>query len=535
MLIVTDIYGNSEPLVTVRGLTRNRKLSGDETLSFVALSVEAEQESFSLLQGQSIIEFDGVEYVIKESFENSVGTGSLKEVSTVRKFFEDLSRVRYYETTSGTKTISQLMNIVTNGTNYTFTVIDSFPSQIFENFGKDKHLSLFQEILNRFGAEFELIGTMIVLRRQVGIDSDFQFRYGYNVKNASVKQSTYGFTTYVKGFGQPIKDSEGNETGQYVIEGEYYSPLASIPGIGIIEADPVYDDRVTDQATLNAMMQAAVQDNPIETIELDFVDLRAAGYPNDVPNLGDHVFVIYEPLSNLNIETRITEVSEEFDFRLDPNKPIATKVTLASIKRDITDTLASFSGTSKTVDKVINKDGSLTNDVLPQTVKDATQAVESAQTEVLFDRGIRLIDKDNPLLRVVLTAAGIGISFDGGVTYQTAMTGNGVNLGVATGTIEIENVSNLQTELDGLDGRLDTLEGYDIATRLTTLEGYDADNRLTTLEDEIVAMLDSAKGATLDRPTLLASDDGFIYYDRDLLKLILWNGTAWTNVDGTTL
>lgn len=441
MLIVTDIYGNSEPLVTVRGLTRERKLSGDETLSFVALSTEAEQESFSLLQGQSLIEFGGVEYVIKESTEKSVGTGSLKEVSTVRKFFEDLSRKYYYETTSGTKTISQLMSIVTNGTNYTFTVVDSFASQIFENFGKDNHLALFQTVLTRYGAEFEIIGTLIVLKQQVGIDSDFQFRYGYNVKNASVKQSTYGFTTYVKGFGQPIKDSEGNETGQYVVEGEYYSPLASIPGIGIIEADPVYDERVTDQATLNAMMQAAVQDNPIETIELDFVDLRAAGYPYDVPNLGDRVFVIYEPLSNLNIETRITEVSEEFDFRLDPNKPIATKVTLASINRDITDTLASFSGTSKTVDKAINKDGSLTNDVLPQAVKDATQAVESAQTEVLFDRGIRLIDKDNPLLRVVLTAAGVGISFDGGVTYETALTGNGIVADVLTsGSLNTNNV-----------------------------------------------------------------------------------------------
>lgn len=511
LLVVTDIYGDSEPLVTVRGLTRERKLSGDETLSFTALSHESEENGFNLLQGQSVIEFDGIEYVIKESTEKSVGIGSIKDVSTVKKFFEDLAKKYYYDATSGTKTISQLMGIITNGTGYTFTVVDSFGSQMFDNFGKDNHLSLFQTILQRYEAEYELVGSSIVIRKVIGNDSDFQFRYGYNVKGASVKQSTYGLTTYIKGFGKPIKDAQGNETGTYVVTSEYYSPLAAIEGIGVIEAPPIYDERVTDKATLDGLMIAAIQDNPIDTIELDFVDLRSAGYPYDVPNLGDRVFVVYEPLSNLNIETRITEISEEFDFRLDPEKPVATKVTLASISKDITDTFASFSGTSKTVEKAINKDGSLTNNVLPQAVKDATRAVESAQNEVLFDRGIRAIDKTNPLLRVVYTAAGIGVSDDGGVTYEPAVTGDGVNLGVATGTIEIANVTGLQTNLDDIVFRIDAIDA------------------------EIDVRLDSAKGETTERPNLTTGEDGFVYYDRTLLKLILWNGTAWTNVDGTTI
>ncbi|ALY08049.1 hypothetical protein EauS123_00050 [Exiguobacterium phage vB_EauS-123] len=436
MIIITDVLGRSEPLVTLSGLTQDKKLSGDWTLSFSVLSDQADAEAFDLIQEQSIIEFEGQEFVIKDATEKNVGVRSVKEVTAVHRIFEDLSKERYYETTSGAKTITQLMGIITNGTPYTFTVVDSFTSQTFENFGNDNHLSLFQTVLNRYRAEYELSGSLIIIRKQIGIESDFQFRYGYNVKSISKKIDSYGLATYIKGFGKPLTDAEGNETGQYLVQAEYTSPNAQI--YGVIHAEPVYDKRIQDMTTLLRFMQERLQDYPEITIELDFADLRAAGYSYDVPGIGDSVLLIYEPLSNLNIDTRITGVTTEYDYHL---KPIATKVELASMRKDITDTLANFSGTSKTVNKAINRDGSLTNDVLPQAVKDATRALESAQTEILFDRGIRLIDKDNPLLRVVLTSAGIGISFDGGVSYQTAMTGQGIAADVLTsGALNTNNV-----------------------------------------------------------------------------------------------
>lgn len=43
------------------------------------------------------------------------------------------------------------------------------------------------------------------------------------------------------------------------------------------------------------------------------------------------------------------------------------------------------------------------------------------------------------------------------------------------------------------------------------------------------------KGTTEQRPTLTSTDDGFEYYDSTLKKKILWNGTEWTNLDGTAL
>lgn len=42
-------------------------------------------------------------------------------------------------------------------------------------------------------------------------------------------------------------------------------------------------------------------------------------------------------------------------------------------------------------------------------------------------------------------------------------------------------------------------------------------------------------GNTNQRPTLTVYEAGFTFYDRQLLKMILWNGTAWVNIDGTAL
>ena len=42
-------------------------------------------------------------------------------------------------------------------------------------------------------------------------------------------------------------------------------------------------------------------------------------------------------------------------------------------------------------------------------------------------------------------------------------------------------------------------------------------------------------GDTNSRPLLNNHKMGYQYYDTDLKKTILWNGTAWVNMDGTAL
>lgn len=55
------------------------------------------------------------------------------------------------------------------------------------------------------------------------------------------------------------------------------------------------------------------------------------------------------------------------------------------------------------------------------------------------------------------------------------------------------------------------------------------------LSDSEYVIETSKIGNTNNRPNLDANSIGFDYYDTDLKKKILWNGTAWVNIDGTEL
>lgn len=50
-----------------------------------------------------------------------------------------------------------------------------------------------------------------------------------------------------------------------------------------------------------------------------------------------------------------------------------------------------------------------------------------------------------------------------------------------------------------------------------------------------INLKNETKGTTGQRPELLDSDSGLTYYDSNLGKMILWNGTTWVNMDGTAL
>lgn len=537
-MIVTALNGQSERIVTVQGgLERARRVNGEKELSFSLLRSDIDTLGFDLVQEESTILFQDEKYIIKNLKETGRGDRTYKQVDAVHEFFPRMIDQYKHETTSGTKTFAQLLSFVFSGSGYSYQLISSFDSEEVENFGNDNRLALFQNLLERFGAEFEIVGTTIRIMQKIGADTDFQFRYNFNVKTLSRTVDTKNLTTYVKGFGQPLTNSEGTPTGNYVVQGEYFSP--NVAYYGVREAKPVSDDRVTSMTTLNKLMKAAIQDTPELSIELDFVDLRAAGYPYVVPNEGDRVLLIYEPM-NLQIVVRLVEVVETFDFYL---RPVATKVTLANMNKKITDMVAGLNNTQKTVNKVVNKDGTVKTDILGEDVKNATKAVKSAQTEIQFNNGLRAVDPSNPNQIVVFTSAGIGISEDAGNTYKEAVTGDGINLSIGYGTLPLANVEGAGESFSELDGRLEAIESLDAGTRLSDLEAINSGVRLENIEalntgSRLVALeghLKSGKGTTVERPVLTSEDDGFLYFDRDLLKMIVWSGTVWVNVNGSTL
>jgi phage minor structural protein len=426
LLTITDIGGNAEALTGYRGLQRKRNINGEKTLAFLVLPTPQNAHSYPMVSEESVVEFDGEPYRIKQLAEKSRGTTYYKEVVAVHTFF-DLIDEHVYALHTGSMTFQAALQFVLGGTEYTWSIVDTFYAQDFENFGDENRLALFQTLLVRYGAEFTLNGTHITFRERIGNATDFQFRYNYNVKTITRDVKTSNLSTYIKGFGKQ------NDDGTYVVESEYTSPNATV--FGLRHAKPVRDERYTTLEGLNARLQAELIDVPEVSITIDFADLRRAGFPFDVPTEGDDVFLIYEPIG-IDVEARLVDIDEEFTEGSD--LPIKTIVTLGNIRDSIVDRWANV---EKQVNGIIGGDGKVKYNVLDAAVKRATEALQRAETELEFENGIIARSKINPNHLVLLNSAGVGISSDGGQTFREAITADGFVLSAgAIGQLAANNI-----------------------------------------------------------------------------------------------
>ncbi|MEK3933648.1 phage tail protein [Bacillus sp. FSL R7-0642] len=406
LISVTDLAGNTEPLVGFKGLRRRRAINGEKILSFSLYPSEDNKFSFDFVKEESRIEFDGETYIVKSLQEINVGKTYFKQVECIHEFFVRMNQKQKDTSHTGSMTIQDATNFIFEGTGYQPVIIDPFYAERFENFGKENRLALLNKALGRYKAEITIISNQVRFRKKIGEDTDFQFRYNFNVKTFEKDVDTKPLRTYIKGYG---KDG---------LVREYTSPNKDI--FGYSEAPILEDERFTTIEGLDAALKESLQDTPVVSITIDFVDLRKAGYPYIIPNEGDRVFLIYEPM-NVDIEARIIEIEEEYDENLDP---IRTKVTLSNKKDDFAGTL--FDYVDKGFSRILDDGGKVKYNVLDDAVRIATEAIKSAQTELTFENGILAINPENPNEIVIFNSAGIGISRDGGHTFKEALTYEGL-------------------------------------------------------------------------------------------------------------
>jgi hypothetical protein len=128
----------------------------------------------------------------------------------------------------GTRSITELLTFALTGTGWTFAVIDPFGSVIIdedEDFGNDNALTLFQKTLELFQAEFDISGTTVRIRTKIGSTPDFQFRFKHNVKTLSRTVNTNDLSTYIKGYGKPLRRSKDMATRLRINYTSYYRNL----------------------------------------------------------------------------------------------------------------------------------------------------------------------------------------------------------------------------------------------------------------------------------------------------------------------
>jgi hypothetical protein len=564
LLTIRDLTGVEEALTGFKGFERNRKVNGEKTISMTILPTRDNQHAFPLVKEESIITYNDEEYVIKQLSERNNGRTYVKQVTAIHKFFVDMIDKQQPNVHNGSITFVNFLSFVFDGTGYSYSVIDNFNAETFENLGDENRLAILQTGLERYQAEMEIVGNNVRFRKLVGNNTDFQFRYGHNVKTIERNVDTSNLATRIKGYGKlkeeidvlsgvkiPYKSRSGTyytETGlnqlatdqvganfkftfagtgfnfdtiltflggiweftidgthsvkistykdvtsenktfeiarglenkthnvtatfkgkdsnnpytkdknvsaigylksgeiiglyrelagdeQYMAVVEYTSPNASI--FGIKDSPPFSDERYTTNATLLEAMKKSLQDTPEVSFTIDFADLRAAGYPWTVPNEGDRVFIIYEPLNDLELETRLLEINETLNEKLEV---IKTNVTLSNYKKTFAGTM--FNNIDKRLKTIVDDNGKIKYNVLDEAVQIATKALLSAQTELEFNNGIIAREKTDPNKLVLYNSAGLGISTNGGETFNTAITAEGIVADVITsGILNANNI-----------------------------------------------------------------------------------------------
>src|SRR5690625_1797470 len=165
---------------------------------------------------------------------------------------------------------------------------------------------------------------------------------------------------------------------------------------------------------MDSQLKTLVDESLKISVSADIHDLRNQGYPIAQSEVGDRVFLIDERIG-LNDEVRVISQSITRNWRGDV---IDLNITFGSegiVKRH----QSNISTAVKDIKDLLDGKKVLPYSVLDESVKNATKALRDAQTELAFsDNGILAVDKNDPNLVTLFNSAGLGVSNDGGNTFE---------------------------------------------------------------------------------------------------------------------
>lgn len=355
------------------------------------------------------------EYVVvtytKNDKENTVA------FSAVQAFFYKMSKTGFYEKWNGSHPFASYLDALFAGTGYTYDNTASVAAFEKQDWGMSDRLSLFNDIIDQANVEFYVEGTVVHVVPAMGSDLSTIVRKKFNLDTAEIQTDNTSFATYGRGYGAY---SNPDDTTSKRLEVEYKSPLYDYyyPKFGAIEAVPVADERYTIADNLLAAVKEKVDKSWAISLTLNLVDLQSVGYKYAMANPGDYITVIDENL-NFSDKVRIIKVTSDYDIRGTRTK---TEVECGSL---------SFAEQQKTSQSTLSNVAAgkipVPNEWLTSQVQLATNNLLAARTELRFtDQGIIAIDKSDANKVVILNSAGVGVSTDGGQTFKSAITADGV-------------------------------------------------------------------------------------------------------------
>jgi len=466
LLYVRDLEGTEYPFQAT--IDQEYELNGNQSLSATINPSKANNLYIrDISEMWEVVDFDDVVHKVIYAKRKGQGDELTVDIKAIPLFFDDFDNSRIYEEFNEHMTAQVAFGRIFKGTGYDFIIHDSLFAVNWEGFGAgETRLETFKRALERYKAEFEIIGNTIHLKSLVGRDTQFQYRYKLNASNIVQEIDASEFWTYARGYGD-YGDGDGGEDWQDAkLTREYTSPLAKITQIGVRHAPPIKNGNITDVETMDKDLKTLVDESLKISVSADIYDLRNQGYALAQPQKGDRVFLIDERI-DFDQEVRVVDMNIQknwlgkiLHFEITIGNAGLTKRHQSNIQTAIDNITDVISGNKK-----------LPYNVLDNAVLRATESLRSAQTELLFDNGIIAREKDDPNRLVLYNSKGLGISDDGGGTFKEAITADGFVLSAgAIGRLSANHIQ-IGPETDFEDGYNPT----EIKSDLDEFEDYVGD------------------------------------------------------------
>ena len=453
MLTIRDHKNNEYPLLAVKTVTED--LNSNPVLE---LKIPKQNNlDLKLIDKLWEINYQTVDYKIMYVKQVTKGDSFYLDVRAIPLFYWDFDKQIVHENKDGHYTGTNAFTDLFNGTGYQYVLVDFVEAIQIEGYGKgETRLEMFKRLIERFVLEFYIVGKTVYLKKLIGNDTNFMYKYKLNASNVSKSIDASNYFTHIKGFGNFEEGSE-NYLSEAKLKREYTSPLASV--LGKYEGKPVVDGRIKDTKTMDANLKRAVEESLEISIEGNLHDVRSI-YAEAVPTIGDRVFLIDERI-NLEQEIRIQSLKQTFDVS---DKLVNCEVTFGS--QNIRDRYKSnLNSAAKDFTALMKGDIKLPTWSLDEIARGMITKIHASENELKYGSfGIQAIDKNNPNNVFGLNSQGWYISTDGGRTARTVATAEGIVAdAITTGSLRSVTIEGVEIYGSYIEGG--TINGATITSK----------------------------------------------------------------------
>lgn len=294
---------NDETAAVVSNLTITRTLGQLSTISFDFDTAGQNGVAASMMIPMTTIEVPETGEIFRITAPNRTPLGKFETYNVNGIAIGIQLHNKYIENKlSGSQSLKVCLDFVLKGTAFKYVIHDKFNNYGFsDGFGGGFADDLLMNTLaNNFGFEFKFDNYTVHIYKKLGSVDSFAIVDGLTGKAIKQSEDYSGIATKIKGYGKPKEDDKG-----FFATATYTSPRVSL--WGVIDAQPISDERFKDVSTLTDYLKKSLQDYPMVQYTVDEV-FTSEYIKNDVA-IGNSGFI--KDRYGVDVDVRIISITDK--------------------------------------------------------------------------------------------------------------------------------------------------------------------------------------------------------------------------------